>query len=140
MSNNQSSCTLRYQEKLKKYGATIYAQAAHFWTLKDVKVVSFQQYVDTKQLHDSNNKYIESMRVEGYTLYMYEDYYPIAIEKEGEYIEGELWEVTYDTLLYITLMETKSGYIPIAKNNMIIYIQDNKYLEHYHELGSFYTV
>lgn len=56
MSNNQVLATLRYQAKLKKNGAIIDAQAAHFWTLKDGKVVSFQQYVDTKKLHDSNNK------------------------------------------------------------------------------------
>jgi steroid delta-isomerase-like uncharacterized protein len=56
MSNNQVLATLRYQSKLKKNGAIIDAQAAHFWTLKDGKVVSFQQYVDTKKLHDSNNK------------------------------------------------------------------------------------
>ena len=56
MSNNQVLATLRYQAKLKKNGAIIDAQAAHFWTLKDGKAVSFQQYVDTKKLHDSNNK------------------------------------------------------------------------------------
>jgi len=56
MSNNQVLATLRYQAKLKKNGAIIDAQAAHFWTLKDGKVISFQQYVDTKQLNDANNK------------------------------------------------------------------------------------
>ena len=56
MSNNQVLATLRYKGKMKSNGATIDAQAAHFWTLKNGKVVAFQQYVDTKQLHDANNK------------------------------------------------------------------------------------
>jgi len=29
---------------------------AHLWTLKDGKVIAFQQYVDTKQLADSVGK------------------------------------------------------------------------------------
>lgn len=56
MSNNQVLATLRYNGKLKKNGATIDAQVAHHWTLNDGKVTGFQQYVDTKQLHDANNK------------------------------------------------------------------------------------
>ena len=52
MSNNQVLTTLRYQAKMKKNGAILNAQAAHLWTLKDGKVIAFQQYVDTKQLHD----------------------------------------------------------------------------------------
>ena len=56
MSNNQVLATMRYQGKLKKNGAIIDAQAAHLWTLKDGKVVTFQQYVDTKQLNDAENK------------------------------------------------------------------------------------
>ncbi|AMC12175.1 ketosteroid isomerase [Lutibacter profundi] len=56
MSNNQILATLRYQAKLKKNGAMLDAQAAHFWTLKDGKVIAFQQYVDTKQLNDASNK------------------------------------------------------------------------------------
>ncbi|NOQ92846.1 MAG: hypothetical protein GQ552_09060, partial [Flavobacteriaceae bacterium] len=56
MSNNQVLATLRYQAKMKKNGAMLDAQAAHFWTLKDGKVIAFQQYVDTKQLHDVKNK------------------------------------------------------------------------------------
>ena len=56
MSNNQVLGTLRYQAKLKKNGAVINAQAAHFWTLKDGKVTTFQQYVDTKQLNDAISK------------------------------------------------------------------------------------
>ncbi len=32
------------------------AQVAHYWTLKDGKVMAFKQYVDTKKLHDALNK------------------------------------------------------------------------------------
>lgn len=56
MSNNQVLATLRYQGKLKKNGVVFDAQVAHLWTLKDGKVVTFQQYVDTKKLADANNK------------------------------------------------------------------------------------
>ncbi len=50
MSNNQVLATLRYQGKRKDNGAIIDAQAVHFWTLKNDKIIAFQQYVDTKQL------------------------------------------------------------------------------------------
>ena len=56
MSNNQVLVTLRYKGKLKKNGATFDAQVAHLWTLKDGKVIAFQQYVDTKQLADAIHK------------------------------------------------------------------------------------
>ncbi len=56
MSNDQVLATLRYKGKLKKNGAVLDAQAAHLWTLKDGKVIAFQQYVDTKQLADSFGK------------------------------------------------------------------------------------
>jgi len=56
MSNNQVLATLRYQGKLKKNDAIFDAQVAHLWTLKNGKVVAFQQYVDTKQLSDAMNK------------------------------------------------------------------------------------
>ena len=56
MSNNQVLATMRYKAKVKKNGAMIDAQAAHYWTLKDGKVTAFQQYVDTKQLNDAANK------------------------------------------------------------------------------------
>ncbi len=56
MSNNQVLATMRYKGELKKNGAIIDAQAAHFWTLKDGKIIGFQQYVDTKQLDDALNK------------------------------------------------------------------------------------
>jgi len=32
------------------------AQAAHYWTSKEGKVVAFQQYVDTKKLYEALNK------------------------------------------------------------------------------------
>jgi steroid delta-isomerase-like uncharacterized protein len=51
MSNNQVLVTLYYKAKHKN-GKEYKAQAAHFWTLKDAKIVAFQQYVDTKKLND----------------------------------------------------------------------------------------
>ena len=56
MSNNQVLATLRYHGKNIKTGISIDAQAAHHWTLKDGKVIGFQQYVDTKQLAEAENK------------------------------------------------------------------------------------
>lgn len=56
MSNNQVLATLRYKAKLKKNGVEYNTQAAHLWTLKDGKVINFQQYVDTKQLADAFGK------------------------------------------------------------------------------------
>ncbi len=56
MSNNQVLATLRYQGKHKNNGAIIDAQVAHLWTLKDGKITAFQQYVDTKQLAEAENK------------------------------------------------------------------------------------
>ena len=53
MSNDQVLATLRYKGKLKKNGAIFDAQVAHLWTLKDGKVIAFQQYVDTKKLADA---------------------------------------------------------------------------------------
>ncbi|MGB5419339.1 ester cyclase [Algibacter sp.] len=53
MSNNQVLATLRYDGKFKKSGKVYNAQAAHLWTLKDGKIVGFQQYVDTKKLANS---------------------------------------------------------------------------------------
>lgn len=55
MDNNQVMATLRYDAKNKKTGKTYNAQVAHLWTLKDGKVIAFQQYVDTKKLADSEN-------------------------------------------------------------------------------------
>lgn len=53
MENEQVLATLRYKGKVKATGKSINAQAAHLWTLKDGKVIAFQQYVDTKQLHET---------------------------------------------------------------------------------------
>ena len=56
MSNNQVFATLRYDAKIKKSGATYNVQAGHLWTLKDGKVIAFQQYVDTKKINDAFTK------------------------------------------------------------------------------------
>lgn len=55
MSNGKVLATLRYDAKHKN-GNSYNAQVAHFWKLKDGKVVAFQQYVDTKKLSDAMNK------------------------------------------------------------------------------------
>ncbi len=49
MSNNMVLATLRYEAKHKATGKTINSQTAHLWTLKDGKIVAFQQFTDTKQ-------------------------------------------------------------------------------------------
>ncbi|MCB9331243.1 MAG: ester cyclase [Lewinellaceae bacterium] len=49
MSNNQVLATLRYEAKHKTTGKMLDAQTAHLWTLKDGKIVAFQQFTDTKQ-------------------------------------------------------------------------------------------
>lgn len=49
MDNGMVLATGRYQGKYKKNGAVVDAQLAHVWTLKDGKVLKFQQYTDTKQ-------------------------------------------------------------------------------------------
>jgi len=56
MDNNQVLATLRYNAKVKKNGAEYNAQVAHLWTLKDGKVIAFQQYLDTKKVNDAFNK------------------------------------------------------------------------------------
>ena len=56
MTNNKVLATGRYQAKYKKNGAVINLQMAHLWTLKDGKVVSFQQFADTKGINDAMNK------------------------------------------------------------------------------------
>lgn len=53
MSNNQVLATLRYNATVKATQKTVDVQAAHLWTLKDGKIIAFQQYVDTKKLADS---------------------------------------------------------------------------------------
>lgn len=52
MENDQVLSTLRYKGTAKNTGKELNAQAAHLWTLKDGKIIAFQQYVDTKQLND----------------------------------------------------------------------------------------
>ena len=49
MSNNMVLATLRYEAKHKATGKTINSQTAHLWTLRDGKIVAFQQFTDTKQ-------------------------------------------------------------------------------------------
>jgi len=49
MSNNKVLATLRYDAKHKATGKKINSQTAHLWTLKDGKIVGFQQFTDTKQ-------------------------------------------------------------------------------------------
>jgi hypothetical protein len=56
MYNDKVLATLRYDAKRKSNGALYDAQVAHLWTLKNGKVIAFQQYVDTKQLADAANK------------------------------------------------------------------------------------
>ncbi len=56
MTNNKVLTTGRYQAKYKKNGAVINLQMAHLWTLKDGKIISFQQFADTKGMADAMNK------------------------------------------------------------------------------------
>lgn len=53
MSNNKVLATLRYNAKNKATGKEYNAQVAHLWTLKDGKIIAFQQYVDTRKLVDA---------------------------------------------------------------------------------------
>ena len=52
MDNNMVLATGRYQAKYKKNGAALDAQVAHLWTLKEGKVIRFQQYTDTRQFSE----------------------------------------------------------------------------------------
>lgn len=52
MLNDKVLATLRYDAKTKA-GKSYNAQVAHFWTLKEGKITGFQQFVDTKKLHDA---------------------------------------------------------------------------------------
>lgn len=45
--------TGRYKGTYKASGRAIDAQFAHFWKFKDGKIISFQQYTDTKQLSEA---------------------------------------------------------------------------------------
>lgn len=53
MSNNMVLTTLRYKAKHKKTGKIIDSQTAHLFTLKDGKIVAFQQFTDTKQASEA---------------------------------------------------------------------------------------
>ncbi|HSF54763.1 MAG TPA: nuclear transport factor 2 family protein [Algoriphagus sp.] len=55
MSNDKVLATLRYDGKFKN-GKDYDAQVAHLWSLKDGKVVAFQQFMDTKKLHEAKTK------------------------------------------------------------------------------------
>jgi ketosteroid isomerase-like protein len=56
MENGMVLGTGRYQGKYKRNGATIDAQLAHVWTLRDGKVIKFQQYTDTRQFSEAIKK------------------------------------------------------------------------------------
>lgn len=53
MNDHKILATLRYDAKVKQTGKTYNAQAAHLWTLKDGKIIAFQQFVDTKKLAEA---------------------------------------------------------------------------------------
>lgn len=54
MNDNMVLATLRYDAKVKETGKTYNAQVAHLWTLDgEGKIISFQQYADTKKLADA---------------------------------------------------------------------------------------
>jgi len=52
MNHNKVLGTGRYRAKYKENNNELDAQFAHLWTLKDGKVIHFQQYTDTKQIND----------------------------------------------------------------------------------------
>ena len=57
MSDDKVLATLRYDAKVKDTAKAYNAQAAHLWTLNaDGKIITFQQYVDTKKLADAERK------------------------------------------------------------------------------------
>lgn len=56
MTNNQVLVTGRYDAKYKKNGAVINLQMAHLWTLNEGKIISFQQFADTKGIVDAMAK------------------------------------------------------------------------------------
>ncbi len=56
VSGNMVLSTLRYKAKHKKTGKVIDSQTAHLFTLKDGKIVAFQQFTDTKQAAEAVRK------------------------------------------------------------------------------------
>ncbi|WP_223551603.1 ester cyclase [Aestuariivivens sp. NBU2969] len=53
MTNNKVLASGRYEAKHKKNEAVINLQMAHLWTLKNGKIISFQQFADTKGISDA---------------------------------------------------------------------------------------
>ncbi len=56
MENEMVLATGRYQAKYKKNGAVINLQMAHLWTLKNDKIIAFQQFADTLAISKAINK------------------------------------------------------------------------------------
>ncbi|WP_370478164.1 ester cyclase [Tamlana flava] len=56
MTNDKILVTGRYNAKYKKNAATMNLQMAHLWTLKDGKIINFQQFADTKGIADTMAK------------------------------------------------------------------------------------
>ena len=56
MDDSKVLATGRYNAKYKKNGAEINLQMAHLWTLKEGKIITFQQYADTKGINDAMNE------------------------------------------------------------------------------------
>ncbi|TNJ43200.1 ester cyclase [Tamlana fucoidanivorans] len=52
MTNDKILVTGKYESKYKENGNAMNLQMAHLWTLKDGKIISFQQYADTKGIAD----------------------------------------------------------------------------------------
>jgi len=48
--------TIRNDANVKQTCKTYNAQVAHLWTLKDGKIATFQQYVDTNKLAEAATK------------------------------------------------------------------------------------
>ncbi len=55
MGGNQVLATMRYHGKLNKNNVEVDVQAAHLWTIKEGKIIKFQQYADTRQLAEATN-------------------------------------------------------------------------------------
>jgi len=56
MNDNKVLATLRYDAKVKTTGKTYNAQVAHLWMLNGAgKIMTFQQYADTKKLAEAES-------------------------------------------------------------------------------------
>ncbi|MCO4821069.1 MAG: nuclear transport factor 2 family protein [Flavobacteriaceae bacterium] len=51
MEGNRVLATGRYQAQYKKNDAKINLQMAHLWRMEDGKIITFQQFTDTKGIH-----------------------------------------------------------------------------------------